>query len=116
MTWRHPRISLFIATAPRSGSWLLADGLRGLAIAGCPEYLRVDLEEYYRRQWGLAESAPYRAFLNRLIMAGTTANGVFSVKVDWFQLQYMLGRLRSPEPSDQVSDTELLERYFGPCS
>ena len=115
VTWQHPRISLFIATAPRSGSWLLAEGLRGLAMAGSPEeYFRADLEEYYRHQWGLAESAPYRTFLNRVILAGTTANGVFAVKVHWFQFQHMFRRLRSLDPADPVSDAELLERYFGP--
>jgi trehalose 2-sulfotransferase len=112
---RHsPRRSLFIATAPRSGSWLLAEGLRGLAVAGCPEeYFRADLEQYYRKQWGLPESAPYQAFLERVMVAGTTPNGVFAVKVHWFQLRYLLWQLRSLDRAGQLSDAELLERYFG---
>jgi LPS sulfotransferase NodH len=115
MTSYRPRRSLFIATAPRSGSWLLAEGLRGLAVAGCPEeYFRADLERYYSEQWGLPQSAPYQVFLDRVMLAGTTSNGVFAVKVHWFQLRYLLWQLRSLDGVGQVSDGELLERYFGP--
>jgi LPS sulfotransferase NodH len=118
---KRPRVSLFIATAPRSGSWLLAEGLRSLDVAGrAEEFFRIDLESTYRERWGLGPSASYADFLQRAIAQGQTANGVFAAKVHWFQFAHLLRRLRaihgrSSQGSDQpVGDVELLENHFGP--
>jgi len=114
----RPRTSVFIAATPRSGSWLLADSMRTLGTLGLPEeYLRVDLDEIYRRRWGLAGNAPYEDVLAAMTTHGSTRNGVFGVKLHWFQFELLLRRLRALASSDGHvpwgDDAALLESYFG---
>jgi trehalose 2-sulfotransferase len=114
MTAPRPRLSVFIATAPRSGSWLLADSLRHLDVGRPEEFFRADLETDYREQWGLPPAAPYLDFVDRVLSLGQAPNGVFAVKVHWFQFAMLLGRLRAThQGGDGVSDVALLERHFG---
>jgi LPS sulfotransferase NodH len=107
----RPERSLLIATTPRSGSWLLAEGLRSLGIAGRPEeYFWRDMEPLYRRQWGI--SGDDRELLDRILREGSTRNGVFSAKVHWFQFLQLLYRLRRLTPG--LDELALLEHHLGP--
>jgi LPS sulfotransferase NodH len=109
-----PRRSVFIATTPRSGSWLLAEGLRGLGVAGQPEeYFGLSNEPLYRSRWGIGASAPYVEVIRRVLVAGQTRNGVFAAKFHWFQLTSLLERLRSIDGVGPIDDAALLRRYFG---
>jgi LPS sulfotransferase NodH len=109
-----PRRSVFIATTPRSGSWLLAEGLRSLGVAGRPEeYFGVNNEPLYRSRWGIGASAPYAELIRRALIAGQTRNGVFAAKFHWFQLTSLLERLRSIDGVGPLDDAALLRRYFG---
>jgi LPS sulfotransferase NodH len=108
-------LSLFIATTPRSGSWLLAEGLRSLDIVGHPEeFFSLDVEPLYRRQWGLPVSGSYVEYVRHVLREGCTSNGVFAVKVHWFQFAHLLRRLRTLNGNTSVSDRGLLEQHFGP--
>lgn len=119
-----PRCSVIVCTLPRSGSWLLSEGLWRTEVAGRPEeYLRPDWLERFRRagflsfqhrlhqrdRWDQdpagASPQPPRArtvgaFLREIQRIGTTANGVFALKCHWFQVADLAGefrRLAGPE-------------------
>jgi LPS sulfotransferase NodH len=111
---------VLIACTPRSGSWLLAEALRGSGVAGRPEeYFRLDLEPGYRESLGVRSSAPYSDLVQRVVQVGSTPNDVFAIKVHWFQLVRALSRLRAELPqatAHRMGDLALLERHLGPVS
>lgn len=115
-----PSQSLLLASTPRSGSWLLAEGLRSLGVAGRPEeYFAVDAETSYRQRWNMPAAGTFASFLGRVLTDGTTGNGVFATKLHWLQLCVLLYRLRRL-PDRRVhaqrpaTDIELLTEYLGP--
>ena len=83
-----PKRSLVICTSPRTGSWLLSAALRSTGRAGRPEeYLGDDGVRFYAERWKLAHVPSPREHLDRVLEAGTTGNGVFGVKVHWYQVE-----------------------------
>jgi LPS sulfotransferase NodH len=99
--------SYIIAATPRTGSWLLCDCLRQAGVAGRPaEYgVRGD-EATWRRFYGFGS---HRAYFDRLIPLHATPNGVFGLKLMWWQLtglaadasDYLGAR---PSPLDAIAD------------
>lgn len=76
-----PRMSCLICATPRSGSWLLSGLLHSTGVAGHPhEYFYAETEATNRRNWGIATATEY---LDRVLEAGTTDNGVFACKLTW---------------------------------
>jgi LPS sulfotransferase NodH/glycosyltransferase involved in cell wall biosynthesis len=95
------KTSYLICTLPRSGSWLLAEGLRATGVAGRPEeYFWPAMRPLYLTDWGLPESTSPLEFLDRVIDEGTTENGVFGAKVHSVQLADMIKVLRDATGSD----------------
>jgi LPS sulfotransferase NodH len=83
--------SAIIATLPRSGSWLLAEGLEDTGLCGIPrEYFREDYEDIYRREWGVPSDVTHREYVSAVVEAGTTPNGTFAVKLHWGQFARLL--------------------------
>jgi trehalose 2-sulfotransferase len=108
-----PKRSCLICCLPRSGSWVLAQGLRSTGLAGRPEeYFWDGLRPFYTRQWGLREDAPEPRYLSMALRAGTTSNGVFSAKIHWFQMRQLLRRLRGLPYSADFSARQLVERVI----
>lgn len=107
------RASILICTVPRSGSWLLAEGLEATGVCGHPrEYFRADYQNGYTLEWGL-EVHGYADYLRGVKAAGTTANGTFGVKLHWGQFAHLLDRVRSQAESDAgESDADLMRRHF----
>ncbi|MBB6249405.1 Stf0 family sulfotransferase [Rhodanobacter sp. A1T4] len=94
-----PISSYIICTNPRSGSWLLSEGLTASGLAGNPrEWFNV-LEEDARipaEQLSTTPEAAYRIYLQHVRAAATTPNGVFGAKLHYYQfaeLPEKLGRL-----------------------
>ena len=102
-------LSYFLCTAPRTGGFLLAEGLESTGIAGRP---REYFDRVFQRHWGetlaLASDAEY---FEQALAAGTTRNGVFGAKVLWHQFEHLLVSLRSLQ-GNGLSDLELLRRTF----
>ena len=91
------RKTYFICTAPRSGSFLLSDGLTATRIAGRPqEYFDQSFEGYWRERLGIR---PEDEYLLKLLNQGTTANGVCGAKVLWYQLKNLVSHLGSTDLS-----------------
>jgi LPS sulfotransferase NodH len=126
----RPHSSYVICTCPRSGSWLLAEGLLATGLAGRPEeYFRPDWHRrhqetgYLRYQHRLHGKDPWppdprprgdapadsgvgdQQFLEAVADLGTSPNGVFGMKVHWNQLERAWARLspgnhRGPASAD----------------
>jgi len=91
------RKTYFICTAPRSGSFLLADGLTATGIAGRPqEYFDKSFEGYWRERLRIRSNDEY---LPKLLDDATTGNGVCGAKVLWYQLQNLVALLGSTDLS-----------------
>jgi trehalose 2-sulfotransferase len=100
-----PKISYFICTLPRSGSWLLSESLEQTRIAGRPR-------EYFEPKLFEKESeATYPAALARIIRAGMTDNGVFGVKFHWYQFEYA-PRVLAPDRYAKVPVPCIMAQQF----
>jgi LPS sulfotransferase NodH len=80
-----------IASTPRSGSTMLAFGLGSTKIAGNPnEFLDANVVFNWSQQFGFSIRS-YADYLNQLMVATCTPNGVFGVKTMWHSIQDTLG-------------------------
>ena len=80
-----PALSYVVCTAPRTGSTLLCGALSRTGIAGRPdEYFDIHAhnEAHWRRHLAIDQLSEY---VSKVLMAGTTANGVFGLKLHWHQ-------------------------------
>ena len=55
--WTAPTATYIICTNPRSGSWLLSEGLASTSVAGNPRewFIRIE-EQQYRARWRMGHS------------------------------------------------------------
>jgi trehalose 2-sulfotransferase len=84
----RPRESYFVCATPRSGSWFLCGLLASTGVAGRPhEWFWRDTRASLERAWRVRGDA----YVDLVLAAGTTANGVFGAKV-------MFGSLPDLEP------------------
>lgn len=108
-----PQTSFLICCLPRSGSWLLAEGLQQTAVAGNPrEFFAPELETSWRQDWGLPVEAAYSDFVAKAIEAGSTSNDVFGAKIHWYQFEFLEARLRETVGVKDINRGELFERFF----
>ena len=88
--------SYIVAATPRSGSTLLCDALGRTGIAGRPEeYFRPDTVKAWHLDWGFPRG--YRDYRTRIAQARehtSTGNGVFGVKLHWYQFSHVVRALR----------------------
>jgi LPS sulfotransferase NodH len=80
------RAACIICSAPRTGSSVLAEALAATGYTGRPEeYFDVHQKnrDHWMRTLGIDRPADY---LDKVIAAGSTANGVFGLKLHWHQV------------------------------
>ena len=103
----RPIVSLLVATIPRSGSWLLVEGLERTGQCGyAREYFRADYQPRYAQAWGLPASVPIGEYLEAVLRYGSTPNGIFAVKLHWGQFAHLAVQLGGD------SEPELIQRTF----
>jgi LPS sulfotransferase NodH len=104
----RPTLSYFICSTPRTGSSLLQDALYDTRIAGKP---REYFDEHYEQLWidrlGITSDADYVEKVRDL----TTPNGVFGLKIFWFQLEFLVAKL-SRIHGRAEPDFDLLDQEF----
>ena len=92
-----PTKSYIICTNPRSGSWLLAEGLGFTKVAGNPrEWFEVREETKWCDMWKIPVPAPngdFSQYFHHMMREGTTRNGVFGIKMMAYQFEDAQGRL-----------------------
>jgi LPS sulfotransferase NodH len=74
-----------ICTNPRSGSWLLAEGLASTGIAGNPREWFNSLEEQRQHSLAPAITPSSQPYLDHVLDIGSTPNGVFGLKLHYYQ-------------------------------
>ena len=110
----EPRISCFIATVPRSGSWLLSGSLFSTGLAGeANEYFRPDFTPLWAAEWGLGDSFGYREYVSAAKRMTATSNDVFSAKLHWYQFVWLCRQLGAKNDFQQERPTtEVLNDWF----
>ena len=105
-----------ICTAPRTGSSLLGEGLTGTGYAGRPrEYF--DIHKHNEQNWiNEFKIAQDKDYLEKVIAAGTTPNGVFGLKLHWHQIPALSAKFASAVSTQLKSPNtalnELLQNRF----
>lgn len=111
-----PRIYYAICTNPRSGSWLLSEGLESTNVAGRPrEWFHDSTEEEVCRRTGIpppSQTGNYASYLAQLETAATTGNGVFGVKLHYYQFTTLSAKLRTVAALASVPMPQLLNAAF----
>jgi len=76
-----------IASSPRTGSYLLCEGLAATGVAGRPtEPFCAEFRGDFCRRWRLPPSAGFADYFRAVEREGSTSNGVFGVKIHWPQI------------------------------
>jgi trehalose 2-sulfotransferase len=89
--WAQP--AYLLCASPRTGSNLLAEALESTGIAGRPkEYFDPEFERHWTEDPSIWKTP---AYLEKIVEAGTSPNGVFAAKAHWHQLVHLQGRLRA---------------------
>ena len=81
-----PTCTYLICTSPRTGSWLLADGLADTKLAGHPsEWLNILKEKDLKEEHHCPADMPYPEYLKLACSLSHTPNGVSGLKVMFYQ-------------------------------
>lgn len=110
-----PIASYLICTNPRSGSWLLSDGLASTLVAGDPrEWFNVLEEQIQRARWRLGErpDLSYLAYFDHVLKSATTVNGVCGIKLHYYQLTDFARNMGSIEKYHGLPLNDLLSAVF----
>jgi LPS sulfotransferase NodH len=113
----RPSPSYLICCAERSGSTLLGNALIETGIAGRPRsYFNRSAHYNPRMQSILGNAKDDHGYLDRVIVAATTPNGVFGAKVHWEHFLNLIAKTeRDPEArwgAAPASVPERLEAHF----
>jgi LPS sulfotransferase NodH len=103
-----------ICTAPRTGSSLLGEALTSAGCVGRPrEYF--DIHERNEQSWiNQLKIAQGKDYLEKVIAAGTTPNGVFGLKLHWHQIPALSKKFASALGTQpKAPDTALNELLQG---
>lgn len=104
------RQSYLVCAVPRSGSYLLCEGLRNTGIAGNPtEYFSSKFRDYWAPRWG---TSTFDAYLERVARVGMTPNGVFGAKAHAGQFDYFARQASGRIPVPHVDRPALLDRWL----
>jgi LPS sulfotransferase NodH len=110
-----PIATYVICTNPRSGSWLLSEGLASTSLAGNPREWFDSLEEQQQRaQWRMNNStdATYAAYLDHMRAESTTSNGICGIKLHYYQFAELPKKLASVENLRGLTNAELMSTAF----
>lgn len=115
LRWTSPTTTYIICTTPRSGSWLLCDGLSSTSLAGNPrEWFNIFEEQRHRAWWRMDHSADltYATYLDLATAESTTGNGVSGIKLHYYQFAELLKKIAAIEGLRGLSDAQLMSRTF----
>jgi LPS sulfotransferase NodH len=105
--------SYVICAVQRSGSFLLCESLKNTGLAGIPEEYFLDgrlwKDEWWIRQYSGASQLD---FLRFVFEKGTTANGVFGIKIMWNYFYKMIHTLQELTDFEGMSSPQLTKVLF----
>jgi len=110
-----PTATYIICTNPRSGSWLLSDGLASTSLAGNPrEWFNPLVEQKRRAQWRMTHSTDLTnaEYLNQVRALGTTSNGICGIKLHYYQFDELLTKLTAGKTLRGLPTVDLVTAAF----
>jgi LPS sulfotransferase NodH len=113
--WVSPTATYIICTNPRSGSWLLSEGLTATSLAGNPrEWFNILEEQQYRARWRLEHSSDlsFEAYLGLASAESTTSNGISGIKLHYYQFADLPKKLETIPTFRGLAPAQLLGRLF----
>jgi LPS sulfotransferase NodH len=110
-----PAVSYAICTNPRSGSWLLSEGLGSTTVAGNPrEWFHHSEEAKLRDRW--REEFPgglnYEIYLEKVLDFAATPNKIFGVKLHYYQFMELPAKMAEVERFRGLTTPALLSAMF----
>ena len=112
---KRPKVIYLICTTPRSGSWLLSEGLASTSLAGNPrEWFNHIEEQEQRAQWRLTHASDLTsaAYLDHVLVKSMTPNGISGIKLHYYQFAELPAKLAHTAPSQSLSGAAQLARAF----
>lgn len=110
------KTSYVICAVQRSGSFLLCEALKNTGLAGFPEeyfLYHVGGSNWENSSWAQQNGATTRyAFISLVQEQGTTANGVFGIKLMWNYFQDVISGLQEMPEYEPIEPASLLQRLF----
>jgi trehalose 2-sulfotransferase len=107
-------VSYVICTNPRSGSWLLSEALSLTALAGNPrEWLNNIEEQLHCTEWAIDRTGPaYASYLDRILECGKTTNGIFGIKLHYYQFAELPEKVASLAKYQGITTCQLMSALF----
>lgn len=91
----HPTRCYALCSLARSGAHLLSGGLRATRLAGKPEqYFHDQLAPQYAARYGLDAERDFTGYVRGIIAASATPNAVFAFRIESWELERFVARLR----------------------
>ncbi|MGB8407086.1 MAG: Stf0 family sulfotransferase [Mycobacterium sp.] len=110
-----PSLTYVICTNPRSGSWLLCEGLTSSALAGNPrEWFNVLEEQDRRALWRIdhATDLTFEAYLRLACRESMTKNGVSGIKMHYYQFTGLPQKMATATGLQERSPARLVSAMF----
>jgi LPS sulfotransferase NodH len=115
LRWISPNLTYIICTNPRSGSWLLSEGLASTSLAGNPrEWFNIGEEQRHRAQWRIDNAADlsYPMYLRLARAESTTSNGISGIKLHYYQFADLLKRMEAVANFRELTAAQLMAWLF----
>ena len=104
-----------LCSVSRAGAHLLSDGLRATRLAGRPQrYFSEGLEQESAARYGFDSARDYAAYVRGMVTAAATKNGVFGFRIESWEMERFIGRLRATGEfgPPEASEVKILRRAF----
>jgi LPS sulfotransferase NodH len=111
----HPTQCYALCAVARSGAHLLSGALQATHLAGRPlQYFHHRLAQKYAARYGLDATRNFVPYLRGLLASASTTNGVFGFRIESWDLQPLVSRLRATGEfgHDETGERELLHAAF----
>lgn len=111
----HPTSCYAICSVARSGAHLLTGGLRATKMAGRPlQYFNHQLAPRYAARYGLDAARHFSQYVRGIVPAAATANSVFGFRIESWDLDQFIARLRHSEEfgPQNTNEVDLLKAAF----
>jgi LPS sulfotransferase NodH len=110
-----PAATYIICTNPRSGSWLLSEGLASTSLAGNPrEWFNIAEEQQHRAWWRMDHAADlsFAEYLRLARAESTTRNGISGIKLHYYQFAELPGNMEGIAGPRGLTAAQWMSRLF----
>ena len=111
----HPTQCYALCAVARSGAHLLSGALQATHLAGRPlQYFHDRLAHKYAARYGLDAARNFAPYLRGLRTAASTSNGVFGFRIESWDVESLVSRLRESGEFGrrEIGERQLLEAAF----